>query len=116
MSTASPDTCADVSGDATQRAASSAEPYFATASRRSRAWYSGERQPLSTRNATPLSVAAWRRAPRSAGSSLATPGISSSKTVVPSGTTDDAVVPDGDGVESENPAGVEDASTRWPRA
>jgi hypothetical protein len=31
------------------------------------------------------SVAAWRRAPRSAGSRLATAGISSSKTVVPSG-------------------------------
>ena len=55
MSTASPDTCADVSGVATQRAASSSEPYFATASRRSCSWYAAERQPLSTWNATPSS-------------------------------------------------------------
>src|SRR5215210_603988 len=89
MSTASPDTCADVSGVATHRAASSSEPYLETASRRSCAWYAGERQPLSTAQPTPscaASVAAWRRAPRSAGSRLATPGTSSSKTVVPPGT------------------------------
>ena len=76
-------------GVATHRAASSSEPYSETASRRSRFWYSGERQPLSTTNSTPssaASVAAWRRAPRRAGSRLATPGIASSKTVVPSGT------------------------------
>src|SRR5829696_7447278 len=89
MSTASPDTWADLSGVATHRAASSSEPYFDTASRRSRSWYAGERQPLSTRNSTPppaASVAARRTAPSRRGSSLATPGTSSSKTVVPSGT------------------------------
>src|SRR3954451_14918297 len=89
MSTASPDTGADGLGGATHRRACSSEPYFRTASRRSRSWYSGERQPLSTTNLTPssaASVAAWRRAPRSAGSRLATPGTSSSKTAVPSGT------------------------------
>jgi hypothetical protein len=48
MSTASPDTWAEVSGVATQRAASLSEPYFATASRSSCSWYFGERQPLST--------------------------------------------------------------------
>ena len=48
MSTASPDTWADVSGVATQRAASSSEPYSATASRSSCSWYAGERQPLLT--------------------------------------------------------------------
>src|SRR5262245_59906928 len=32
------------------------------------------------------SIAAWRRAPRSAGSRFATPAISSAKTVVPQGT------------------------------
>ena len=56
-------------------------------------WYSGERQPLSTKNSTPsyaASVAAWRRAPSRSGSRLATPGISSSKTVVPSGTAPSA--------------------------
>ena len=56
------------SGVATHRAASSSEPYVETASRRSCAWYSGERQPLLTTNSTPssaASVAAWRRAPRS---------------------------------------------------
>src|SRR5262245_32138854 len=93
MSTASPDTCADVLGVATQRAASSSEPYFETASWRSCSWYSGDRQPLSTTNSTPscaASVAARRRAPRRAGSRLATPGISSSKTVVPSGTAPSA--------------------------
>jgi hypothetical protein len=37
-STASPDTWADVLGVATQRAASASEPYFETASRRSRSW------------------------------------------------------------------------------
>ena len=61
--------------------------------RRSCSWYSGERQPLSTKNSTPssaASVAAWRRAPSRAGSRLATPGISSSKTVVPSGTAPSA--------------------------
>ena len=36
------------------------------------------------------SVVAWRRAPRRAGSSLATAGTSSSKTVVPSGTAPSA--------------------------
>ena len=80
-------------GVATQRAASSSEPYFETASRSSRSWYAGERQPLLTWNSTPssaASVAAWRRAPRRAGSSLATPGTSSSKTVVPSGTAPSA--------------------------
>ena len=44
-------------------------------------------------NSTPspaASVAAWRRAPRRAGSRLATPGTSSSKTVVPSGTAPSA--------------------------
>ena len=46
MSTASPDTCADVLGVATQRAASAAEPYFEIASRSSCSWYSGERRPL----------------------------------------------------------------------
>ena len=48
MSIASPFTCSDVSGVATQRVATSSEPYFETASRRSRSWYAGERQPLST--------------------------------------------------------------------
>ena len=48
MSTASPDTCADVLGVATHRAASASDPYFVTASWRSCSWYSGERQPLST--------------------------------------------------------------------
>ena len=93
MSTASPDTCADVVGVATHRAASCAEPYSATASWSSRSWYSGERQPLSTRNATPApaaAVAARRRARSSAGSSLATAGTSSSKTVVPLGTAPSA--------------------------
>ena len=92
MSTASPDTWADVSGVATHRLASASEPYFEIASWRSRSWYAGERQPLSTTNSTPsfaASVAALRRAPRSAGSSLATPGTSS-KTVVPSGTAPSA--------------------------
>ena len=46
MSTASPDTCADVPGVATHRAASASEPYFAIASSRSCCWYAGERQPL----------------------------------------------------------------------
>jgi hypothetical protein len=76
-------------GVATHRAASSSEPYFDTASRRSCSWYAGERQPLSTTNSTPssaASVAARRRAPSRPGSSLATPGTSPSKTVVPSGT------------------------------
>jgi hypothetical protein len=89
MSTASPDTWADVAGAATQRAASACEPYLATASWSRCAWYSGDRQPLSTMNSTPspaASVAAWRTAPRRSGSRLATPGTSSSKTVVPSGT------------------------------
>lgn len=39
MSTASPDTWADVVGVATQRAASSSEPYVETASWRSWSWY-----------------------------------------------------------------------------
>jgi hypothetical protein len=72
---------------------SSSEPYFETACWSSCSWYSGERQPLSTKSSTPssaASVAARRRAPRSAGSSLSTPGISSSKTVVPSGTAPSA--------------------------
>ncbi len=89
MSTASPDTCADVLGVATHRAASASEPYSETASRSSCSWYSGERQPLSTKSSTPsyaASVAARRRAPRRAGSRLATPAIPSAKTVVPSGT------------------------------
>src|SRR6185312_12104836 len=65
------------------------EPYFAIASRRSWSSYAGERQPLLTTSPTPsaaASVAARRRARRRAGSRLATPGISSAKTVVPSGT------------------------------
>ena len=88
MSTASPDTCADVSG-----------------------WPPSGRPPLASRTSGPplgggapgtpgnasrcrprrrprrlrQSVAAWRSAPRSAGSRLATPGIPSSKTDVPSG-------------------------------
>src|ERR671917_1936043 len=89
MSTASPDTCRDVSAVATHRAASSFEPCSAIASRRSCSWYSGDRHPLVTSSSTPssaASVAAWRREPRRAGSRLATPGTSSSKTVVPSGT------------------------------
>src|SRR3954451_6368093 len=89
MSTASPDTWGDVSEVATHRAASCSEPYFETASSRSCSSYAGERQPLLTTNSTPssaASVAARRRAPRRSGSSLATPGTSSSKTVVPSGT------------------------------
>src|SRR4051812_47200346 len=93
MSTASPDTCADVVGVPTHRAAFFSEPYFATASLRSRCWYSGERQPLLTKSSIPstdASVAARRRAPRRVGSSLATPGISSSKTVVPAGATPSA--------------------------
>src|SRR5204863_8492402 len=92
-STACPDTGADVLGVATHRAASSSEPYFEIASRRSCSWYFGERQPLSTENLTPTCaapLAAWRRAPRRAGSSLATAGYSSSKTVTPSGTTPSA--------------------------
>ena len=51
MSTASPDTCADFSGVATHRAASSADPYLEMASRSSRSWCSAERQPLLTRKA-----------------------------------------------------------------
>src|SRR5436189_4974330 len=93
MSTASPDTWGDVSEVATHRAASSSEPYFETASSRSCSSYAGERQPLLTKSSTPsstASAAARRRAPRRAGSSLATPGISSSKTVVPSGTAPSA--------------------------
>ncbi len=46
MSTASPDTCADVPGVATQRLASASDPYFEIASRSSWAWYAGARQPL----------------------------------------------------------------------
>ena len=38
MSTASPETCAEVSGVATQRAASSSEPYSSTASREQLRW------------------------------------------------------------------------------
>src|SRR5215470_12880250 len=93
MSTASPDTWADVLGVATHRAARSSEPYLRIACSRSRSWYSGERQPLSTKNTTPSSaaaVAALRRAASRAGSSLATPGIPSSKTVVPAGTAPSA--------------------------
>src|SRR5215218_4365669 len=88
MSTASPLTCADVRGVATQRAASASEPYFETACWSSCSWYAGERQPLSTVNRTPApaaSVAARRRAVSRPGSSFATPGIVPSKTVVPSG-------------------------------
>ena len=47
MSTASPDTCADVLGVATQRAASASEPYFATAS---------SEQLLLVRRGTPAAV------------------------------------------------------------
>src|SRR4051812_27963322 len=93
MSTASPETWADVSEVATQRAASASDPYFEIASRRSCSSYSGERQPLLTTNSTPssaASAAAWRRAPSRAGSRLATPGIPSSKTVAPSGTAPSA--------------------------
>src|SRR2546421_1657786 len=93
MSTASPDTCADVLGVATHRAASISEPYLAIASSSSCSWYFGERQPLSTENVTrsrAASVAAWRRARWNAGSRLATAGYSSSKTVTPSGTTPSA--------------------------
>ena len=93
MSTASPDTWADVSGVATHRAASASEPYFAIASRSSCSWYAAERQPLSTTNATPspaASVAARRRAASSAGSRLATPGSRRRRRVVPSGTAPSA--------------------------
>src|SRR3954447_15880521 len=89
MSTASPDTCRDVVPVATHRAASASEPYLAIASRRSWSSYAGERQPLLTTRSTPsaaASVAARRRARTRAGSRLATPGTSASKTVVPSGT------------------------------
>src|SRR3954447_22211552 len=89
MSTASPDTCRDVVPVATHRAASASEPYLAIASRRSWSSYAGERQPLLTTSSTPsapASVAARRRARRRAASRLATPGTSSSKTVVPAGT------------------------------
>src|SRR3954447_20425113 len=138
MSTASPDTCADVPGVATQRAASASEPYLRTASRRSCCWYSAERQPLSTTTPPPsaaAAVAAWRRAPCSSGSRLATPGIPSSKTVVPAGTAPSAspsasrsslrgvVVDDGeDAIEGERAADgdgtVEDDDTSdvQPRA
>ncbi len=80
-------------GVPTHRAACRSEPYFDTAPWRRRSWYAGERQPLLTTKSTPssaASVAAWRRAPRSAGSRFATPGTSSSKTVVPSGTAPSA--------------------------
>src|SRR3954471_21537673 len=89
MSTASPETWGDVVPVATHRAASASEPYFAIASRRSWSSYAGERQPLLTTNLTSsaaASLAARRRARERAGSRLATPGTSSSKTVVPSGT------------------------------
>ena len=89
MSTALPETWGDVSGVATHRAASLSEPYVETASRSSCSWYAAERQPLSTTNSTPsrvASVAARRSAVRRDGSSLATPGTPSSKTVVPAGT------------------------------
>ena len=92
-STASPSTWSDVAGVATQRAASALEPYFEIASSSSCSWYAGERQPLLTSNTTPspaASSAARRSAPRRAGSSLATPGYSSSKTVAPSGTSPSA--------------------------
>src|SRR5262245_18768872 len=88
MSTASPDTWADVPGVATHRAASSSEPYFRTASSRRYSWYSGERQPLSTTNSTPptaAAVAARRKARTRAATRLCMPGTPSSKTVVPSG-------------------------------
>src|SRR3954470_22581536 len=89
MSTASPETWGDVVPVATHRAASASEPYLAIASRRSWSSYAGEGQPLLTTSSTPpaaAAVAARRRARRRAGSRLATPGTSSSKTVVPSGT------------------------------
>ena len=41
-------------GDATHRAASASEPYFETASRRSCAWCSGDRRPLSTYDFDPV--------------------------------------------------------------
>ncbi len=90
MSTASPDTCADVAGVATQRAASSCDPYFRTASWRRRSWYAVDRHPLSTRSATPSSpaaTAARRRASRSAESSRVTVGTSSHTDTPPSGVT-----------------------------
>lgn len=88
MSTACPETCSDVAGVATHRAACATEPYSRAAWSRRCAWYAGERQPLLTTNSTPSPAAyldARRRAPRSAGSSLPTPGTVLSKTVVPSG-------------------------------
>ncbi len=57
MSTASPDTCGDVSGVATHRAASAREPYVETASSSRCSWYAGERQPLLTWSSTPSSAA-----------------------------------------------------------
>ena len=57
MSTASPPTCGEVSGVATQREASAREPYSRTASSSSRCWWALERQPLLTCNATPSSAA-----------------------------------------------------------
>src|SRR3954447_1020605 len=128
MSTASPDTCADVAGVATQRAASASEPYLRTAWRRSCCWYSAERQPLSTTRPTPsaaAAVAARRNAPCSAGSSLATPGIASSKTVVPAGTAPSASprapwctmrrTALGDGIEDEDVV-RDEAGSLEPRA
>ena len=93
MSTACPETWVDVSGVATHRAAAFLEPYFEIASRRSRSWYAGERQPLVTKISTPspdAATAARRRAASRSGSRLATPATSPSKVVVPSGTTPSA--------------------------
>ena len=77
---------------ATHRAASSSEPYYGTACWSSCSWYSGERRHCLRRTHPVVggSVAAWRRAPRRAGSTLATPGIASSKTVAPAGTAPSA--------------------------
>ena len=93
MSTASPETWADVSGVDTQRAASSSDPYSEIASRSSCSWYARERQPLLTWSWTPSPAAsdpARRRAARKAASRLVTAGTSSSKTVTPSGTAPSA--------------------------
>src|SRR3954451_19494129 len=136
MSTASPDTCGDVVPVATHRGASPSEPYLAIASRRSWSSYAGERQPLLTTRSTPsaaASVAARRRARTRAGSRLATPGTSSSKTVVPSGTappaspsasrcslrersTGDAADHGEDAVKGEGTVKDDDTSAVEPRA
>ena len=93
MSTASPETWADVSAVATHRAASCSEPYVETASRRSCSWYAGERQPLLTSNSTPssaASVAASAQRVQQIGVEVGDARDLASKTVVPSGTTPSA--------------------------